>query len=385
MWHEIKNIFHFIITFQCLLFAVFLLSQGRNKRQSSKILVAFLFSIVIIETGGIATHFTVLAELIYNSFPIFHYIVFPFHFLYVPLLFLYVVSFTNKDFRIRLIDNLHFIPFLVIYILFIVKYLSANPDLLRGYLKTGHLFQIAEEQLYNLLELIQFFFYAIVSLFILRNYVGNIKDRFSSIERISLSWLKFVLIGFIIWKSMLLFNSILWTNFQNTIPEFIFIILYISALVIFLIFLSIMFLKGLKQPVVFLVKIGNHANRKYEKTLLPDVKKEEYRNRLLQCMKTEKPYLDPMIGLQELAQKLSIPPHDLSQVLNTTLEQNFFDFINSYRIEESKKIFSEDPSNKKTILEILYESGFNSKSVFNIAFKKQTGLTPTQFRKLQHS
>jgi len=368
-----------------LLFAVFLLSQGSNRKQSSSILAAFLCSVVFIEIGGIATHFTALAELIFDYFPKFHYIIFPFHYLYVPLLFLYVLSFTNKDFRIRYIDNLHFVPFLIIYIVFIFRFISANPDLLRDYLQTGHLFNTAEEQLYNLLELIQFFFYAIVSLFVLKNYVTKIKDRFSSIERINLSWLKFVLIGFIIWKSLLLSNSILWTNFQNEIPEFAFIILYIFAEIIFLVFLSIMFLKGLKQPEVFLVKIGNHSNPKYEKTLLSDLKKEEYKNRLLKYMKTEKPYLDPLIGLQELAQKLSIPPHDLSQVLNTSLKQNFFDFINSYRIEESKKIFSEDISNKKTILEILYEAGFNSKSVFNLAFKKQTGLTPTQYRNVQNS
>ena len=324
MWHEIKNIFHFIITFQCLLFAVFLLSQGRNRKHSSSILAAFLCAIVFIETGGIATHFTALTGLIYNHFPKFHYIIFPFHYLYVPLLFLYVLSFTNKDFRIRYFDNLHFVPFLVIYVVFIFSYISANPDFLRNYLQTGHLFNTVEEQLYDLLELIQFFFYVIVSLFVLKNYVTKIKDRFSSIERINLSWLKFVLIGFIIWKSLLLSNSILWTNYHSVIPEFVFIILYILAEIIFLVFLSIMFLRGLKQPVVFLVKIGNHSGQKYEKTLLSDLKKEEYINRLLKYMKTEKPYLDPMIGLQELAQKLSISPHDLSQLLNTTLKQNFF-------------------------------------------------------------
>jgi AraC-like DNA-binding protein len=385
MWHEIKNIFHFIIIFQCLLFAVFLLSQGRNRRLSSSILAAFLFSIVVIETGGIANHFTALTEWLYHYFPKFHYIVFPFRYLYVPLLFLYVLSFTNKDFRIRYIDNLHFTPFIIIYIFFIFRYISANPDLLRDYLQAGRLFNDTEDQFYTYLELTQFFFYAIVSLIVLKDYVKKLKNRFSSIERINLSWLKFVLIGFIIWKSLLLTESILWSAFYDEMPEFTFIIMYISAEIIFLVFLSIMFLRGLKQPVIFLVKIGNHSNRKYEKTLLSDLKKEEYTNRLVSYMKAEKPYLDPLLGLQELAQKLSIPPHDLSQVLNTALKQNFFDFINSYRIEESKRIFSEDASNKKTILEILYEAGFNSKSVFNLAFKKQTGLTPTQYRKVQNS
>jgi len=176
MWHEIKNIFHFIITFQCLLFAVFLMSQGRNIRHSSSILVAFLCSIVIIETGGIATHFTALTELIYNHFPKFHYIVFPFRYVYVPLLFLYVLSFTNKDFRIKYIDNLHFAPFIIIYVFFIFRYITANPDLIREYLQTGRLFNNTEDQFYIYLELAQFFFYAIVSLIILKDYVEKLKS-----------------------------------------------------------------------------------------------------------------------------------------------------------------------------------------------------------------
>lgn len=385
MWHDIKNIFHFIIIFQCLLFAILLLTQGSNKRQSSSILAGFLFSIIIIETGGVASHFIELNDLIYVHFPKLHYIIFPFRYLYVPLLFLYVLSFTRKDFKISYIDNLHFAPFFLMYLLFIFKYIVTDPNLLRDYLQTDHLFNSAEHRIYNLLELIQFLFYAAISLLALKNYVENIKNRFSSIERINLSWLKFVVLGFIIWKSSLFINSILWTNFQYSIPVYVFIILYILAEIIFLLFLSIMFLKGLKQPEVFLVNNWSRSNRKYEKILLSDVRKEEYKNRLLQYMEKEKPYLESSLGLQELAQRLSIPSHHLSQVLNTTLMQNFFNFINSYRIKESKRIISEDNCNKKTILKILYESGFNSKSVFNTAFKKHTGMTPSQFRKVQNS
>ena len=102
-------------------------------------------------------------------------------------------------------------------------------------------------------------------------------------------------------------------------------------------------------------------------------------------MKNDKPFLDPALCLSDLASKLSIPPHHLSQVLNTCFNQNFFDFINSYRIKESKELLSIQAPIKKTILEIIYETGFNSKSVFNNAFKKYTGMTPSQFRKFNNS
>ena len=70
----------------------------------------------------------------------------------------------------------------------------------------------------------------------------------------------------------------------------------------------------------------------------------------------------------------------LSQIINEYFEQNFQDYINKQRIEESKKYLL-DKVKRKTVLEILYEVGFNTKSSFNIAFKKTTGLTPTEFKK----
>jgi AraC-like DNA-binding protein len=66
-------------------------------------------------------------------------------------------------------------------------------------------------------------------------------------------------------------------------------------------------------------------------------------------------------------------------MLNEHFHKNFSDYINSLRIEEAKKIL-QDPANNKTILEILYETGFNSKASFNAYFKKETGLTPTEFK-----
>ncbi|MGC9366431.1 MAG: helix-turn-helix domain-containing protein [bacterium] len=67
-------------------------------------------------------------------------------------------------------------------------------------------------------------------------------------------------------------------------------------------------------------------------------------------------------------------------MINESLQQNFFNFVNSYRIEEVKKMLVDEVNSDRTILEIMYECGFNSKSSFNSVFKKQTGLTPSQYR-----
>jgi AraC-like DNA-binding protein len=72
----------------------------------------------------------------------------------------------------------------------------------------------------------------------------------------------------------------------------------------------------------------------------------------------------------------------LSQVINDLLNYNFNDLINSYRVEEAKKMLKDEGMSNFTIASIAYECGFNTLSAFNVAFKKFTGLTPSQFRSI---
>jgi AraC-like DNA-binding protein len=99
-------------------------------------------------------------------------------------------------------------------------------------------------------------------------------------------------------------------------------------------------------------------------------------------MNTEKPYLDGDITLQKLAKALAISPHHLSQTINERLNQNFIDFINTYRIEEAKRMLLDPAKKHYSILAVSEEVGFNSKSAFNNAFKKQVNMAPSEFRKI---
>jgi AraC-like DNA-binding protein len=107
---------------------------------------------------------------------------------------------------------------------------------------------------------------------------------------------------------------------------------------------------------------------------------EEYKKLLNQYMKTEKPYLLPELSLEDLAKMIKIPSKLLSQTINFCYKQNFNNYINQYRIDEAKRIIENDKTDKKTVFEILLDSGFNSKSVFNESFKKFNGYTPKEYR-----
>lgn len=106
-------------------------------------------------------------------------------------------------------------------------------------------------------------------------------------------------------------------------------------------------------------------------------------DQLKQLMNTEKCFLNPDLELPTLASKINLTPHELSYLLNKGLHCNFFELVNSYRVEEAKRLLLSNQHNHLNILGIAYESGFNSKTTFNTAFKKVTGLSPSQFKKTQ--
>jgi AraC-like DNA-binding protein len=119
---------------------------------------------------------------------------------------------------------------------------------------------------------------------------------------------------------------------------------------------------------------------KYKNTRLAEPDKSEYLQRLKSYMETEKPYLNPDITIEMLANEISVNPRILSQIINETFKKNFKSFILEYRIKESMKILSDAKHSKLTVLEILYQVGFNSKSAFNNQFKLYTNLTPVEYR-----
>lgn len=97
-------------------------------------------------------------------------------------------------------------------------------------------------------------------------------------------------------------------------------------------------------------------------------------------LEAEKPYVNPNLTLNELALQLKVSNRQLSTLVNAELGKTFFDLVNSHRIEEAKRIITVSEDAKMTISEVMYQVGFNSKSSFNTAFKKYTGLTPTEFK-----
>lgn len=156
---------------------------------------------------------------------------------------------------------------------------------------------------------------------------------------------------------------------KNIIPYYIGTALFYSAFVLLLI------TKAVKHLEVF-----QKEKEKYSNSNLTNTEIEKYFSQVMPLMEEKKPYLNPNITLSNLAKTIGLSPKKLSQVINQKRNQNYSQFITQLRIEEAKQQL-EDPNNQFKISAIAYDSGFNSISSFNNAFKKHTNLTASQYRK----
>ncbi|WP_076408726.1 AraC family transcriptional regulator [Shewanella sp. UCD-KL12] len=369
-----------ITIYQCVLFAFFLLSFKKGNKHNNVLLALFLLSYAAIPLDTLINYGEAFRGYIINvspnMFKVFGYA----YWLEAVLLLFYVRSLIYKEFVFKKYDFLLFAP-LLIYITYEIN----TWYLLDSATKVASLnnFHPADEPMQS--RFIGLFrecfrlFCGILCLIELQRYQKKIKDCFADIETVSLTWLKILVIGFLfirtdaIFVSLAMFSSFefdLIINYEvlGLISNYT-VLLLISVLIFFSLRHSSVF-KGIEHP-------REQASTKVEKAPLD----HEIIDKILAFMKTQKPYLNHLLTLENLANQLGIPPRYLSQVINRDFEKNFFEFINSYRVEESKQLLEMSENSKETMLKIMEQSGFNSKATFNTFFKKTLGLTPTQYRK----
>jgi len=367
-----------IITgFQLILLAVVLLTQKNINRLNRNLLVAFLLSKAFLIIRWFSFRFEIVR---YNDLPYIYLITGSVFFLLAPLLYFYIKSLCYKDFPLNKHDFFHLIPFLVFIFFSIMSIQLELSQAGTEFRAMGKIFISYYWDIFWTCNFIQIISYIIAMVRTIYVYQIKIKNHYSSVETINLNWFVTLLVVitlhwlFVVSRATLSILNITVGNLINIIDLF--------SITIFLVFTTILVIKGLNQLKVF---SGIDEKLKYANSKLPESEMQRYVQQLTQCMKTQKPYLIPSLTIDDLSQKLSISSWQLSQVINNSFHQNFFNFINKYRIEEAKRLMVVPSNRKKTILEILYEVGFNSKSTFNDVFKKYTGMTPSEFKRLNRN
>ncbi len=359
------DIINFITAFQLLFFAIFLLTKKKGNRISHSLLALFF----IIQCSCIMNTYTwIFYNFFFTHFPHIFYIGDTLLYLWGPLLYFFSISSINKDFRIKTVHIAHTVPFFMHLVYMFIKFYRLNTNVKQELLINGVLNNLENNLVYITFHIL-IFCYIIAALFSLRKAYINFKNCYSNIEKLYYRWLAFVLIGFaVIGLSDVTYYT--WNLFGQA-PV---ILIQIVYPVIFLLANFIVYY-ALNQPELFIIDFSS----KYKKSNLSTSEKEKYLNQIMNIVETEKLYKNPNLTVNDLSEKLSISSRYISQVINEYKNQNFYDFINRFRINEACELLKQY-SKDLTVLEILYEVGFNTKSSFNTAFKKITKITPTEFR-----
>ena len=296
-----------------------------------------------------------------------------FFLLYGPLFLAYIQSVIYKNYKISKKSWIHLLPYLLITGILILSFGvgQARPVSQIDLMAPPWYIYVISSFLY-----LHVLIYLVFGFKSLNNYRRIIKNQFSKIDHINLNWLSFTLktMGWLTLIS-LLHNFLLFSG-----KEYIYGISLFLLLIFIFYFVNRVIFKALNQPEIF-GGIDQNEGAKYSGSNLTDSQAKVYQNQLMDFLKKGNFYLNPQVSLHELAEKLNTSSKILSQVINQSFNKSFFDFINSFRIEEAQHIMKQSSDDKLTVLEVMYMVGFNSKSSFNTAFKRATGQTPSEFRK----
>ncbi len=305
----------------------------------------------------------------------------PFPLLYGPMLYLYTRYSLRTDQKLQSLDYLHFAPAVAAYL----------------YMSKFFFFYTAEEKRMVDMEeipdfgvfkivlmvviLISGFSYSILAYRLTIKHKQKISNFFSYREGINLKWLRYCIrsIGLVFLSASIAFimQDAFDVHFSVNLD-------YISYLIIigFIFYIGYF---GIKHENIFTNNPQTNNSKAEKRGKVEKYKKSGIKNevasdlfmKLKNIMENEKPYLEPKLSLATLAERLGISPNQLSQVINQEGNVNFYDFVNTYRVEE---FIRKSKANKNhSILARAFDSGFNSKSSFNTIFKNHKGLTPSVY------
>jgi AraC-like DNA-binding protein len=363
------EIMFFISSFLYLLLSSFFLTYRRGYRFSNILLAGFLFGNTAWTLIPIALNYRAS---VYGAVPWLYLLLNSCYFWIGPLLYFYVRSALDPSFMITRRHLIHMVPALVDSALLTAMFLFV-PHAASLLVAKGTFLSSLQLSLRIGAFDLQAFAYIAAAFVAMAPYCPKSAARSVKASWEKLSWLAFLLYGYTMIHFFFLTSISLPKGGQ------FYALVKMGMYLVSPVFITLMIYQILRYPEIF----STVLRPKYEKSGLSEQDKERYLRQLNDFMRTSKTYLAPNLNLDELAKQVRIPVHHLSEVLNTRLQQNFFDYVNSYRIEESKRFLEGQVENDKTILQILMETGFNSKSAFNKAFKKHTGMTPSQYKHTQ--
>jgi AraC-like DNA-binding protein len=350
---------------QGLLLTLVLLNSKDSHKTSNRLLAAVTLSISIIVGGAVLL--TSNYVFVYPHLSRLHH---PFVFAAAPLLYLYIRELTATEKQFRKKDLLHFIPFALCTIYLLPYYFQSSASKI-NYLVAEYREPSFGRWYYvrSAIFLTQSLVYLVLIVITIVRYAKNRPQRNTDREKAVLFEIRFFVVASVVLWIGAMVRYVTDYSGNLVLPLGVSVLIYAMAYL------------HMRRPAATTTEKAEPATRKYEKSTLTAERSQKYLERVIRSMEQDKAFNDGELTVQKLADRLAIPAHHLSQTINEGLGQTFFDFINSYRVDEAKRKLVDPACKHLSVLGIAEAVGFTSKSSFNSVFKKHTNMTPSEFRK----
>jgi AraC-like DNA-binding protein len=372
----------FFIIYMCLLFAVITLLARRDAGWTHLWLGLFLLSqaglsAYILALYGDGFHPWVLANM-----PIIFELLEASFWLEGPLLLLYIRSALYQQFKFIQGDILLLLPLLIYMLTVLVVHIQFD-----GQSQVKFLSFISSNniQYYEHLRNLVRIGFGVWAFLVIQEYQRKMPDAYSTLDTLIYNWLKLLVVGFIVLRFWSAFYLLLFTLVQNLFGEAAIGAINFDLMGIMsnygqLLLISVLFYFGLADS-RHIIRINKETLNDIGKVNNRPNYTEDQVSRVKLYMEKQRPYLDSMLKIDDLALRVSLSPKLLSTLINRKFEVNFFEYINGYRLKEVKSYLADPEMSDLSAIELALRAGYNSKSSFNRLFKLETGITPSQYRK----
>ena len=357
---------------ECVLLAIFQAVLPDKKRGSGILLNIFLLSIAV-STGCLL----LLWNDAVRTFQFFDIYLLPYFLcsallLKGPTLYLYVCAITQHSFRFRRHHLLHFLP-VAMCAMWLLSFQLNSYDLRFAVEGNAERVSLVNSVWYfvKLVPLV----YVVIAIFVLRSYLTELKNQYSYFSPTEPSWLIILTLSFLFsWSLTFVIHVVAQFVGPAVADRFGIIENYVTFILINALFIySVVFAHQLLTTKVVVEIAKDKIEEKLTSSAILKVQKG---------MEIDKLFLKHNLNIDQFSKRIELPVKEVSAVINKHYETNFFEFMNKYRVEEAKRLLSDPEYANVTILDILLQAGFNSKSAFHRFFNRLVGVSPTEFRKL---
>lgn len=351
-------------------FTGYLLVSSKQHRQRNRLLAVIIFTFILLSCKILLHTLGLWNTHAFRYFPL------AVDLTIQPLIYLFIRSSVNQNYRIKMKDLLHFLPFLIFLAHAIIVYanVQATTVIVEKDIIADALHFNDVKFVEDFLSVLSAWVYGVLSYMNIKNYRKWLNDNIADMTYPTYTWLRDVLILFGFLMLTLSINLILDT-LGFGLHNFYHWQLFYLVIAVIIYYMAIQGYRQQSSPSGFLKKeTVTPTGISYEEESITRA-----RDKILDALSNGKVYRDPEISLVKLSGKIGLSPAIVSHVINNVIGKNFRNLVNDYRLEEMKGKMSDPNFRHLSILGIALECGFNSEASFYRVFKKATGMSPKEF------